>query len=112
MFFPAHFECDCKYKDIEIKLAGSISNKGFRAPDVYLKAYGKLPDYYITKEEAYKLGWEPCKNLAHFAPGKMIGGEPYFNKKGYLPEKEGRLFTRFSENIAYCTHLICYKYLL
>jgi len=68
-------------------LAGSISNKGFRAPDVYLKAYGKLPDYYITKEEAYKLGWEPGKNLAHFAPGKMIGGEPYLNKKGYLQKK-------------------------
>jgi len=25
--------------------------------------------------------------LAHFAPGKMIGGEPYFNKKGYLQKK-------------------------
>ena len=25
---------------------------------VYLKEYGRLPDYYLTKEEARKLGWE------------------------------------------------------
>ena len=92
VFLPAHFGCDCKYKDIETKFAGSISNKGFQAPDVYLKVYGELPDYYITKEEAYKLGWEPGKNLSHFAPGKMIGNELYLNKDGILPEKEGRLW--------------------
>lgn len=92
IFLPAHFGCDCKYKDIETKLAGSISNKGFQAPDVYLKAYGKLPEYYITKEEAYKLGWEPSKNLVHFAPGKMVGVNVFNNRNGILPEKEGRIW--------------------
>jgi len=92
VFLPAHFACDCKYKDILTQNVGRISNKGLQSPDVNLKAYGKLPDYYITKAEAYKLGWEPGKNLAHFAPGKMIGGNIFNNRKGILPEKEGRIW--------------------
>ena len=45
-----HPFCECFYDDVEQKSVGSISNKGLQAPDVYLKAFGKLPDYYITKE--------------------------------------------------------------
>ena len=65
---------------------------GDLAPDVYLKKYGKLPDYYITKEEAIeKYGWKKGKNtVAGKAPGKMIGGDPFDNKNHILPEKEGR----------------------
>ena len=93
VFLPAHFGCDCKYKDIETKLAGSISNKGLQAPDVYLKAFGKLPDYYITKDEVMqKYGWSRGKDLSWFAPNKMIGGDPFRNDRGILPEKEGRLW--------------------
>jgi len=93
VFLPAHFGCDCKYKDIETKSAGSISNKGLQAPDVYLKAFGKLPDYYITKEEAMqKYGWSRGKDLSKYAPNKMIGGNRYYNNRGLLPEKEGRLW--------------------
>ena len=89
---PAHFNCDCKYNDIAEQSAGTISNKGLLAPDVYLKAFGKLPDYYLTKQEAEKYGWRRGKNLAHFAPNKMIGGDEYKNKEGYLPQKEGRVW--------------------
>ncbi len=89
---PAHPYCDCKYNEVDEQNAGTISNKGVVAPDVYLKAYGKLPDYYITKEEARSLGWSEGKNLAHFAPGKMIGGDIFKNKDGILPEKEGRIW--------------------
>lgn len=85
-----HPFCECFYDDMEQKSVGSISNKGIQSPDVYLKAYGKLPDYYITKEEAMKLGWRPGKNLAHFAPSKMIGGDIFFNDPPQLPEKDGR----------------------
>ena len=93
VFLPAHFGCDCKYKDIETKSAGSISNKGFQSPDVYLKAYGKLPDYYITKEEAIqKYGWSRGEDLSKFAPNKMIGGNRFYNNKGILPEKDGRIW--------------------
>ena len=90
---PAHMRCDCKYKEIETKSVGSISNKGLQAPDVYLKAFGKLPDYYITKEEAIqKYGWSRGEDLSQFAPNKMIGGNRFYNREGYLPEKEGRIW--------------------
>ena len=87
-----HLLCECYYKDVEQKSVGSISNKGILSPDVYLKAYGILPDYYITKEEARALGWSEGKNLAHFAPGKMLGGGEYNNRNHVLPEKEGRIW--------------------
>lgn len=85
-----HPFCECFYEDVKQKNIGSISSRGIKSPDVYLKAYGKLPDYYITKEEAIKLGWRQGKNLAHFAPGKMIGGDIYKNVPPILPEKKGR----------------------
>ena len=74
-----HPFCECFYEDVEQKSVGSISNKGIQSPDVYLKAYGKLPDYYITKEEAKeKYGWVQGKNTTSGkAPGKMTGGNIY-----------------------------------
>ena len=89
-----HIKCHCFYTDVETKQVGSISKMGELAPDVYLKKYGKLPDYYITKEEAKeKYGWNPRRNtLAGKAPGKMIGGDIYNNKDLKLPQKEGRIW--------------------
>lgn len=89
-----HPHCDCYYSDVEKLLAGFISVKGKLSPDVYLKNYGRLPDYYITKEEAINdYGWNSRRNtMAGVAPGKMIGGIPYENKKHILPEKEGRIW--------------------
>jgi len=88
---PVHPNCDCFYTNVETKPLGSISQRQ-PSPDVWLKNYGKLPDYYITKEEAEKLGWQKGKDLSKFAPGKMIGGNVYNNKKHILPEKEGRIW--------------------
>lgn len=90
--FFNHKNCHCTYEEVEHRPVGSISKMGDLAPDVYLKKYGKLPDYYITKEEATKLGWSIGKNLAHFAPGKMLGGDIFYNKNNILPEKEGRIW--------------------
>ena len=87
-----HIKCHCFYTEVKTITIGSISKMGELAPDVYLKAYGKLPDYYITKEEAENLGWSKGKNLAHFAPGKMIGGDIFDNRNHILPEKEGRIW--------------------
>lgn len=86
---PKHPYCDCYYVDVLNLLIGEISDRQ-PAPDVWLKLYGKLPDYYIPKEEAEKLGWKPSKHLSNFAPGKMIGGNIYYNDEHILPEKEGR----------------------
>ncbi len=88
---PKHPNCDCYYQDLETKQLGTISERK-PSPDVWLRLFGKLPDYYITKEDAEALGWRKGKNLAAFAPGKMIGGEVYKNKKHILPEKEGRIW--------------------
>ena len=58
---------------------------------LYLHTYGHLPDNYITKKEAEKLGWNSKKgNLTEVAPGKSIGGSHFGNYEGQLPEKKGR----------------------
>lgn len=89
-----HPNCDCYYTEIEKLKAGSISKYGEFAPDVYLKNNGKLPNYYITKEEAEnKFGWNPRRNtMAGKAPGYMIGGDIYKNRLGILPLRDGRIW--------------------
>lgn len=89
---PKHFLCDCTYRDVQIKPVGTISKRE-PPPDLWWMLFGKLPDYYITKKEAEeKYGWEPGKNLSTLAPGKMIGGDEYYNNKHKLPEKNGRVW--------------------
>lgn len=91
---PMHKYCDCYYTNVKTMKVGTISKKGIEAPDVYLKLHGKLPDYYITKEEAIeKYGWNSRRNsIAGKAPGKMIGNVLYENRKQVLPEKKGRIW--------------------
>ena len=91
---PAHPHCDCYYKNVVTKKVGTISELGVNGPDSHLKMFGELPDYYITKQEAKeKYGWDSSKNtIAGKAPGKMIGGDVYYNDKHILPEKEGRIW--------------------
>lgn len=55
----------------------------------YVKQNHKLPDYYITKNEARKQGWNPSKgNLCDVLPGKAIGGDKFNNREGTLPQGE------------------------
>ena len=58
----------------------------------YIYLYGRLPDNFITKKEAEKLGW-PGGSLEPYAPGKCIGGSRFGNYEGLLPEAEGRTYT-------------------
>lgn len=59
----------------------------------YLHEFGHLPDNYITKNEAKKLGWVASKgNLTEVAPGKSIGGDKFGNREGLLPRKKGRTY--------------------
>ena len=55
---------------------------------LYLYLYGELPDNFITKEEARKLGW-PGGSLEPYAPGKSIGGDYFGNYEGKLPKRKG-----------------------
>ncbi|MCE4067596.1 ribonuclease N [Chryseobacterium gleum] len=55
----------------------------------YVKQNHRLPDYYITKNEARKQGWNPSKgNLCDVLPGKAIGGDKFGNREGRLPDGE------------------------
>lgn len=57
----------------------------------YLHEKGRLPDNFITKKEAEKLGWKASQgNLWEVAPGKSIGGDSFGNREGLLPDKKGR----------------------
>lgn len=59
---------------------------------LYLHLYGHLPDNFITKKEAEKLGW-PGGSLEPYAPGKSIGGSRFGNYEGLLPDAPGRKWT-------------------
>ena len=58
---------------------------------LYIHEYGHLPDNYITKKAAEKLGWDGG-SLDSYAPGKCIGGSSFGNYEGLLPEKKGRTY--------------------
>ena len=56
---------------------------------LYLHTYGDLPDNFITKKEAEKLGWDNKKgNLWEVAEGMSIGGDKFGNYEGILPEED------------------------
>ena len=59
---------------------------------LFLTLYHRLPDNFITKSEARKLGWEGG-SLEPYAPGKCIGGDRFGNYEGLLPEADGRYYT-------------------
>lgn len=53
----------------------------------YVKQNHRLPDYYITKNEARKQGWNPSQgNLCQVLPGRAIGGDRFGNREGNLPK--------------------------
>ena len=46
---------------------------------LYIHTFGRLPDNYMTKSEARKLGWSGGK-LENYAPGHVIGGDVFTNR--------------------------------
>jgi ribonuclease len=70
---------------------GSYSSKEDVA--LYIHTYGKLPSNYISKSQAYDIGWEPrLGNLWGVAKGKSIGGDRFSNRERTLPYKQGRQY--------------------
>ncbi|WP_390840661.1 ribonuclease domain-containing protein [Bacillus atrophaeus] len=52
-----------------------------------------MPDNYINKGEARKLGQESKKvNLSKVTPGKSIGGDIYKNREKRLPEAKNTVW--------------------
>jgi hypothetical protein len=90
---PLHPNCRCKIERLKALLAGTATKKGVLGADWWLKTYGKLPDYYITKQDAVKQGWKPALgNFGNIAPGKMITRGIYKNIDGHLPSSPGRVW--------------------
>ncbi|MBN6029812.1 ribonuclease domain-containing protein [Pantoea ananatis] len=64
----------------------------------------QLPDYYITKKQARRLGWNPAKgDLCEVLPGRAIGGDRFSNRERKLPERADRQW--FEADVNYrCGH--------
>ncbi len=59
----------------------------------YVFAHGELPENFLTKAEARKLGWDSSRNdLSDVAPGMSIGGDRFGNYEGRLPVVKGRQY--------------------
>ena len=58
---------------------------------LYIHTYGHLPDNFMTKAEARKLGWSSGA-LNQVVEGKCIGGDVYSNYEGNLPKISGKYY--------------------
>ncbi len=90
---PVHDYCGCKIETLTSIKAGTATKDRNEGADWYLYYQSTLPDYYISKSDAYNLGWEPQKgNLWEVAEGKYIFGGIYRNRNNKLPDQEGRIW--------------------
>ncbi len=84
---------DLGKKDTEpaIEEDGTYTSKDEVA--AYIHIYDCLPQNYMTKKEAQKLGWISSEgNLEEVAPGKSIGGDRFGNYEELLPDEKGRSY--------------------
>ncbi len=90
---PLHPNCRCTLETLSFIQAGYATDRGEEGADYWLLVYGELPEYYISSEEAERLGWIRKEgNLAEVLPGRMIGGDVFENRKGKLPDAPGRVW--------------------
>lgn len=89
---PLHERCRCEIEPMEAVFAGEATKNGDAGADFWLKYFGKLPDYYVTKNIAKEEGWRPGKSPEKYMPGKMISGGIYNNSNGHLPQADGRIW--------------------
>lgn len=90
---PLHMYCRCIVQPLNAIAAGQATNEKINGADWWLKMFHKLPDYYLTWQEARNLGWNPSYgNLAIVAPGKMLTRGIYRNANRHLPDAPGRIW--------------------
>ena len=88
---PLHPFCRCVIRPMEAITAGYATQDGTAGADYWVKHFQKLPENYVNKAEARRRGWKPKKgNLDLVLPGKVIGGDRYYNDDGHLPDIPGR----------------------
>ena len=96
----SHPNCRCYLAPLTVIEAGYATKDGVNGADSWLYYKRKLPEFYITKNQAKLLVWRNNKgNLAEVAPKKMIGGEPYYYENGHLPSASGRVW--YEADISY-----------
>ena len=60
---------------------------------LYIHTYDKLPNNFITKNEASDLGWKSnVGNLWDVTDRMSIGGDKFGNREGLLPKEDGRQY--------------------
>lgn len=91
LYIPLHINGKCRIVPMRTKRSGTASLDGTNGADYYLMYENRLPEYYIDKDEAKQCGWKSKKgNLDIVAPGKMMGGDEFYNNLGRLPSAQGR----------------------
>lgn len=93
-----HAFCRCRRVSVQGVEAGAATKDGTNGADWWLKYYGSLPDYYITKEDLKKLGWSKGDRPSKYSPGKMLTMGPYGNDDKKLPEAPGRVWSEADIN--------------
>lgn len=96
---PLHNNCRCDIIPMESIESGNATKNNNDGADYWLKHFGELPEYYLTKEELIQYGWSDGKKPAKFAPEKMYSKGVYNNVDGHLPDALGR--TWYEANINY-----------
>ncbi len=90
---PLHPNCRCVVEYLQALFAGTATNNGMGGADWWLKNYGQLPNYYISKSDAEAYGYKSfLGNLGKVLPGKMIKKGIYQNRNGHLPSSPGRIW--------------------
>ena len=89
---PLHPRCRCSVKPMQAIKAGSATISRKSGADWMLKYEGKLPERYITEEEAFSLGWKRGMEISKVAKGKALVKGRYHNANGHLPQEKGRLW--------------------
>lgn len=95
---PVHPNCHCALSTNIAIVAGNATKDGENGADYWLKHYGKLPDYYVSREEYIKAGWKSGKPPVKWFPDKMMIGGIFNNNKNRLPNKAGRIWTEVDIN--------------
>ena len=89
---PVHPNCTCETVELPSIRAGGATYDGENGADYWLKHYGKLPNYYVSREEFEKAGWKSGKPPRRYLPDKMIFGGIFNNREGKLPVALGRIW--------------------
>jgi hypothetical protein len=101
-----------KFGNVKTDIFNDVSNS--------ILKNGKLPNNYITKAEATKLGWNAKSgNLSDVAPKKSIGGDIFRNSEKLLPNAPNRIWYeadinytsgyRGNDRIVYSNDRLIYK---